>query len=676
MKNDLEQNIRHIFGLDFGTSNTHMSISTAAEAVPIVDDVKIESNASVPSVILYDERNFEVLGFGQPALEEWHSMSRSQRRQYTLGTGFKQRLSFNKRAETETELFLNALLTNLDKQKIFDIKNFINNTEMVCGVPSKTHETHSEKMIAILSKLIGKTPVLIEEPLGALYYHIVRKDITKEDGRGGVLVIDFGGGTLDLAYIKNFKIQKVWGSPVIGGVLFDDLFYNLFLQQNKGVKSLVEKEGLSGYLRTVLFKNLKEKYSVLHATSEHTQMNENIVFGQHSYGTLSIPNFDYLYEQMSTYKMSDELKHDLKGSDYSKRLEVEEFIDLPNIITSEVLRGQKEFGIRPDSISLIILTGGSSRWKFFVDMIERKFPYTRILASSDPESTISRGLGLSYSAKLYEKRVRTELRAHEDELEERLKESYQKLFKDALSQYTQTVFSIFSLEIENAITNFLNEGGTIVELDNRLKHNFLARQPELKSLNDGFLKEINYQIEKSTKEELSRWFNRSLVKYELLNQNNLANDQLTQSGGEINPLNDLFFNMITAISSVIVGLISGAIVGGGGIALLASGPLGWLSGFIGGVVLAVASAMGLKKPVAEKMKKIRIPKWVLKILYASRKRLIKKAKTTLEADLKETEKKIYKNFLEVLKENDQKLEKLIDEQIQEISYANIVDVYD
>jgi hypothetical protein len=421
---------------------------------------------------------------------------------------------------------------------------------------------------------------------------------------------------------------------------------------------------------------LKEKYSVLHATSEHTQMNENIVFGQHSYGTLSIPNFDYLYEQMSTYKMSDELKHDLKGSDYSKRLEVEEFIDLPNIITSEVLRGQKEFGIRPDSISLIILTGGSSRWKFFVDMIERKFPYTRILASSDPESTISRGLGLSYSAKLYEKRVRTELRAHEDELEERLKESYQKLFKDALSQYTQTVFSIFSLEIENAITNFLNEGGTIVELENRLKHNFLARQPELKSLNDGFLKEINYQIEKSTKEELSRWFNRSLVKYELLNQNNLANDQLTQSGGEINPLNDLFFNMITAISSVIVGLISGAIVGGGGIALLASGPLGWLSGFIGGVVLAVASAMGLKKPVAEKMKKIRIPKWVLKILYASRKRLIKKAKTTLEADLKETEKKIYKNFLEVLKENDQKLEKLIDEQIQEISYANIVDVYD
>lgn len=675
MKNDMDQNIRHIFGLDFGTSNTHMSISTAAEAVPIVDDVKIESNASVPSVILYDEGNFEVLGFGQPALEEWHSMSRSQRRKYTLGTGFKQRIPFNKRAETEAELFLNALFTNLDKQKIFDIKNFINNTEMACGVPSKTHKTHSEKMIAILSKIIGRTPVLIEEPLGALYYHIVRKDITKEDGRGGVLVIDFGGGTLDLAYIKNFKIQKVWGSPVIGGVLFDDLFYTLFLQQNKGVKSLVEREGLSGYLRTVFFKNLKEKYSVLHATSEHTQMNENIVFGQHSYGSLSIPDFDYLYEQMVNYKMSDELRHDLKGSDYSKSLEFDNCIHLPNIISSEVLKGNKEFDIKPDTISLIILTGGSSRWKFFVDMIEREFPYTRIVASSDPESTISRGLGLSYSAKLYEKRVRAELSANKDDLEKRLEGTYRKVFKDALNQYTQTVYSIFSTVIDRVITKFIKEGGAIIDLENQMIKGFYDRQKELESLNDGFLKEINHQIDQSTKKELSRWFNRSLISYELLNKNSLPSNQLAETTTDINPLKDMIFNMITAISSLVIGLFSGAILGGGGIALLASGPLGWLGGFIGGIVLAVASAMGLKKPVTEKMKKIHIPKWVLKILNVSKKRLVKKAKQRLEADLQKSKKKIYEDFLSILRENDQRLEKIIDEQIQEISYSNIVDVY-
>src|SRR6056297_2211762 len=294
MREKEKQTIRHIFGLDFGTSNTHMSISTAAEAVPIVDDVKLESNASVPSVILYDERTFEVLGFGQPALEEWYSMSRSQRKKFTLGTGFKQRLAFNKRAETETELFMGALFSNLEKQKIFEVKNFLNNTEMACGVPSKTIESHTQKMSTILSKITRGMPVLIEEPLGALFYHLLRKDITKEDGRGGVLVIDFGGGTLDLAYIKNFKIQKVWGSPLIGGILFDDLFYNLFLEQNPSVQSIVESEGLSGYLRTVLFKSLKEKYSVLNASSRNPQFSENIVFGSSSYGILKIPDSKYL----------------------------------------------------------------------------------------------------------------------------------------------------------------------------------------------------------------------------------------------------------------------------------------------------------------------------------------------------------------------------------------------
>src|SRR6056297_1540538 len=463
MKKVNEKNTRHIFGLDFGTSNTHMSISTAAEAIPIVDDVKLASNASVPSVILYDERSFEVLGFGQPALEEWYSMSSSQRKKYTLGTGFKQRLAFNKRAETETELFMGALFSNLEKQKIFEVKNFLNNTEMACGVPSKTIESHTQKMSTILSKITGGMPVLIEEPLGALYYHIIRKDITKDDGRGGVLVIDFGGGTLDLAYIKNFKIQKVWGSPIIGGVLFDDLFYNIFLEQNKGVQSVMEKEGISGYLRTVLLKNLKEKYSVLHATSQRAQLKENIVFGKTSYGTLTIPDFNFLYEKMTHYQMSDELKHDLKGSPYLEKLTVDKGIHLPRAITKEVLRGQTEFHVKPDTVSLIILTGGSSRWKFFVDMIEQEFPYTKILASSDPESTISRGLGLCYSAILYEKRVRAELSSNKIELTKRLEESYKIIFKEGLTQYSKAVFSVYSLVVKDVISKFLENGGSIIE---------------------------------------------------------------------------------------------------------------------------------------------------------------------------------------------------------------------
>lgn len=673
MRENNQQEIRHIFGLDFGTSNTHMSISAAAEAVPIVDDVKIESNASVPSVLLYDERNFEVLGFGQPALEEWYSMSRSERKKYTLGAGFKQRIAFNKRAETETELFLDALFTNLNKQKIFDVKNFIKNTEMACGVPSKTLETHTNKMSAILTKIIQKKPIFIEEPLGALYYHIIRKDITKEDGRGGVLVIDFGGGTLDLAYIKNFQIQKVWGSPIIGGVLFDDLFYNLFLEQNPGIITYIEQEGLSSYLRTVLFKNQKEKYSFLLASSENAQMSENIVFGRTSYGILNIPDFEYLYDKMKHYTISEELKLELKGSNYADKIGGTEQINLPKIITDEVLRSKNEFDIRSDNVSLIILTGGSSRWKFFVDMIEKEFPYTRILASSDPESTISRGLGLCYSAKLYEKKVRHELLGNKSDLIKRLEESYKAVFKNTLSQYTQGVYSIYSKVIESVFSHFLQLGGSISQLEQQFKIAFSERQPELEELNRGFSKEMNYQMEEKTIQELSRWFSRSLIHFDFVNQGNIPDGKVINSYEQISVLNDAVYSRITMISSVIIGVLSGTLLGGSGVALIASGPLGWLGGFIAGALLVVASALGLKKQTTEALKQIRIPKWVLNGLFISKKRMIKNAEKKLKKDLNQEENKIYEQFLFEMKNNDKRLDILIEEQIQKISYSNIID---
>ncbi|HPF17324.1 MAG TPA: hypothetical protein P5107_00540 [Thermotogota bacterium] len=673
MRENDQQEIRHIFGLDFGTSNTHMSISAAAEAVPIVDDVKIESNASIPSVLLYDERNFEVLGFGQPALEEWYSMSHSERKKYTLGTGFKQRIAFNKRAETETELFLDALFSNLNKQKIFDVKNFINNTEMVCGVPSKTLETHTEKLSAILFKIVQRNPILIEEPLGALYYHIIRKDITKEDGRGGVLVIDFGGGTLDFAYIKNFQIQKVWGSPIIGGVLFDDLFYNIFLEQNPGIISFIEYEGLSGYLRTVLFKNQKEKYSILHATSEHAQLTENIVFGRTSYGTLIIPDFEYLYDKMTHYRMSDELKLDLSGSQYLDKMANGERINLPQIITDEVLRSRREFDIRSDNVSLIILTGGSSRWKFFVDLIEKEFPYTRILASSDPESTISRGLGLCYSAKLYEMKVRNELLGNKTELTKRLGESYKKVVKDTLSQYIQGVYAIYSKVIDTVLSHYFQVGGSISQLEEEFKKTFSERQSELDELNGGFKKEMNYRIEEKTIEELSRWFSRSFIHFDYIKQGNITEGTIISPYEQKNVLNDAIYSRITMLSSVIVGVISGTVMGGSGVALIASGPLGWLGGFITGVLLVIASSFGLKKQTTNALKQIKIPRWMLKGLLISKPRMIKNAEKKLQKDLNQEENKIYEQFLNGLKSNDQRLNSLIEEQIQKISYSNIVD---
>jgi len=249
MKNDSQipvTKLRHIYGLDFGTSNTHLSISTAGEANPIVEDIKIESNSSIPSAILYDDKNFNCIAFGQSAIEEWHCMNRQERKRHTLGTNFKQRLAFNKRAKAESDMFLSALFNNLKEQKLIRDIPLSDSSILSVGVPSRTISNHSETMIELLKSCTGKVPITIEEPLGALFYHIARKDITKEQAKGGVLVIDFGGGTLDFAYLKNFKIHAVWGSPVVGGNLFDDLFYSIFLEQNNGIEKEIKEPHMDG----------------------------------------------------------------------------------------------------------------------------------------------------------------------------------------------------------------------------------------------------------------------------------------------------------------------------------------------------------------------------------------------------------------------------------------------
>jgi len=62
----------------------------------------------------------------------------------------------------------------------------------------------------------------------------------------------------------------------------------------------------------------------------------------------------------------------------------------------------------------------------------------------------------------------------------------------------------------------------------------------------------------------------------------------------------------------------------------------------------------------------------MKTLFISKKRVIKNAEKKLEKDLTRSKKKIYETFLELLKDSDKKLELLIEEQIQEISYSNLL----
>ena len=56
-------------------------------------------------------------------------------------------------------------------------------------------------------------------------------------------VVDFGGGTCDFAVMDGGRIVSAWGEPALGGRLFDDLFFQWFLDENPKMLDALRKDG-------------------------------------------------------------------------------------------------------------------------------------------------------------------------------------------------------------------------------------------------------------------------------------------------------------------------------------------------------------------------------------------------------------------------------------------------
>ncbi len=666
------EKLKHIYGLDFGTSNTHLSFCTANDLSPIVEDIKIHSESSIPSAVLYDEKTFSVLTFGRRAVEEWYGMDRKERKKYKLATDFKQRMAFNKRSQSEAELFLSELFRYLDSQKLIAKIPFGDTTVLTAGIPSKTVGGHSDIFSGILEKCTGTRPVIIEEPLGALFFHIMRKDINKQQARSGVLVADFGGGTLDFAYLRNFKIHAKWGSPFIGGNLFDDLFYSVFLGQNPGIHREIEDQAMEGYLRTVEFKRLKEKYSLLLSEGKNFKFSETVFCSPDVYGNFSIPDTDFFSEKLRNFKPSAEYLNDMNCSEEFKTIFSKGGTDINRMLHTLLLEGLEKNGIKKDMVSLVILTGGSSRWRFFMDMVSEVFPFTEIISSADPESTISRGLGLSYSSSIYEMRVRKELRDNKPQLIEELEKNFRSIVSEQSEKLADSMFGIYNPVVERNISAFFRNGGRISDLEKSIENDLSSVSQNVESLKKGFVMKIGQEMNDSVKKSLSRWFSRSGMSFEFAGNDGVEfADQHAQK--DSHSIDTAIYGRITAVSSVIVGMISGSIMGGGGMALLASGPVGWVAGFAGGLLITVASMFGFREKLKGNFRNMHIPSLMLKVFLINEKRILKKSysdlKKSIRDNMDETCFKMYDSFSEI----EDKLNSIIDEQIDEISYSNFVD---
>jgi molecular chaperone DnaK (HSP70) len=254
---------RDVIGVDFGTTNTYVTICPYGAMnksplhltgrTPAIDTAILYSDVpeADPSVFPVIGENATVT-YGQATQEE------ILREKYRYHANFKLDVANSETARRCAIDFLKALRrdaqlngTPLEPER----------SRIIFGAPCEADPGYREALKEVARESgLGRIEIL-DEPLGALLTDLGGGRFPLSDAMAGYLAVDFGGGTCDFALIRRGEVVKSWGELELGGRLFDDLFYQWFMEQNPGLEEELRRTGRDFYVWSYCCRRLKEDFS-------------------------------------------------------------------------------------------------------------------------------------------------------------------------------------------------------------------------------------------------------------------------------------------------------------------------------------------------------------------------------------------------------------------------------
>lgn len=258
-------------GIDFGSSYCTVSWLNPQSGKP--EAVKFNGDGSVklPSVLLGTEDGF-VLGFQAASyLDEVTKLPYDQRMEMTANfiPSLKRRLDPNM-----SEYFYGKEYSHLDLLKVF-FRFLIEQAKLHCGSSYNIEKiSFSHPIDFPYSKIqlikqaiqeIGYNDVSsLFEPVAAIKGYGIDHKINQDEG---ILVFDFGGGTTDVAFIKNIcgdltVVTPPKGNSTCGGQDIDNLLYeNLRAKIKNEYQYDISENGVIDHVIMSNCRRLKEKFS-------------------------------------------------------------------------------------------------------------------------------------------------------------------------------------------------------------------------------------------------------------------------------------------------------------------------------------------------------------------------------------------------------------------------------
>ncbi|MBK1717007.1 Hsp70 family protein [Thiocystis violacea] len=600
-----------VLAIDFGTSNTYVTKCPGDKEDPVGVDFG-DGRDGIATAILYRDDKAPLIG--HVALEEFGDAG-AEHADYRLHAQFKPDLVSSAEARTDARDFLAGLLA-LARRQNKDIAPL--QRQVIFGVPSEASETYRETLRAIAHEAGFGEVKTVDEPKGALYFHLQRKDITPIEALKGALVVDFGGGTCDFALVVRGEILHSWGDMHLGGRLFDDLFYQWFIEQNPEAVAAMRRERAEFFVLAVRCREVKEKFSLAMALDPTTVYRKTL--GE--YGRIDAVTWESFLARAGRYRPSETFSQYLRAMNPQAGAHLDSFpqgVDLLDWFRQTLRQGLAHEQVRHQDLACVILTGGSSAWPFVADIVVdelRKIDRSPRLVHSDrPYVTVSQGLAIVPALQRRLAATQIGLRAELPEfIDTRIAPLIERRMDEAASRIAELVaVGLFDGRIEPILRRFRQEGGSVADLKSRLTEDAAAFRPQLEAIVTTQLAKVLTGVAADTTELMQDWYR----------QHRLTVDQsLTHAGTPVDMAEGLrladvdvygeITGVVLALSTTLVTVLVATISGGAGTAFVMSGPLGLLVGALIGLIagaLAMRYGTGEAKRRAEQWEGA--PLWLL-----------------------------------------------------------------
>ena len=413
------------------------------------------------------------------------------------------------------------------------------------------------------------------------------------------LIIDAGSSTTDFTYVADLSERMLktgdFGDVSLGGGLLDALLLDLNLRRSPARKQLeVVFARFPQYKARCEFeaRRVKEMYFTQARRGSDSRAESAVKL--------------YIGREPVTFELSCD-ERDMNGL-LQKPLEALRGLSFEEAYKKSLQTAREQLdGSGPD---IILLTGGASRMPLIEDEARAAFPNAQVLRGLEPEFAIARGLcyALKIDTKCQGFMDDVQALINSDEMEDlvllRLRDLFEAISKPMAEKLVEDVApQVFELWREGGLKTFDDIG---VELSRRIQD--LLKRPEAAELIKPAVREWVIAL----RPDIERLTDPICEKYDLPPTSLRLPENLDISAAQISVGSDSLLRVdeLKALIDIITATVVAAVLGGSGVALLATG----LPGIIGGFLVGLLAAFVGTEIAQRALKKADLPAWMRRLI--------------------------------------------------------------